>query len=47
LEDWLSTDNGARAGPQTWSTLLNAIGKVKKLKKSKDEILQELAKLKY
>ena len=42
FEDWLSTNNGAGAGPKTWVTLLKAIGKVKKLSKAREEILKEL-----
>ena len=43
FEDWLSTNNGAHAGPKTWATLLGAIEKVHKLAKAREEILQELA----
>ena len=25
FKDWLTTNNGARAGPKVWSTLLNAL----------------------
>ena len=28
LKDWLMTNNGAKAGPKTWSTLLNALKKI-------------------
>ena len=28
FEDWLMTNNGAKAGPKVWSTLLNALKKV-------------------
>ena len=28
FEDWLMTNNGARAGPKVWSTLLDALRKV-------------------
>ena len=29
FSDWLTTNNGAKAGPKVWSTLLNALKKVK------------------
>ncbi|XP_065900602.1 uncharacterized protein [Dysidea avara] len=45
FEDWLSTNNGERAGPKTWATLLGAIEKVKKLAKARKEILKEVAQL--
>ena len=28
FEDWLTTNNGAKAGPKVWSTLLNALKEV-------------------
>ena len=28
FKDWLMTNNGARAGPKVWSTLLDALSKV-------------------
>ena len=28
FKDWLMTNNGARAGPKVWSTLLDALKKV-------------------
>ena len=28
FKDWLMTDNGAKAGPKVWSTLLDALKKV-------------------
>jgi len=40
FEDWLLKDNGI--GPKTWSTLLNAIKRTKKLSsKALEEILEE------
>ncbi|XP_065900600.1 uncharacterized protein [Dysidea avara] len=43
--DWLKTDHGARAGPKTWATLLDAINQVEELTKAREEIQKELAKL--
>ena len=40
LEDWLSTDHGAR--PKTWATLLKAIGHIEELTRAREDILQDL-----
>ena len=37
FKDWLTTNNGAKAGPKVWSTLLDALKKV-------DEISSEITK---
>ena len=42
FQDWLQTNNGGRAGPKTWETLLNAIKKVKQLTRAREEIITEL-----
>ena len=44
FEDWLSTDNGT--GPKTWVTLLDALKRVKKLAKAREEIIGKVAELK-
>ena len=31
FEDWLTTNNGARAGPKVWSTLLDALRKLNEI----------------
>ena len=31
LEDWLMANNGAKAGPKTWSTLLNALKEINEI----------------
>jgi len=43
FHDWLQTSNGARAGPKTWETLLNAIKKVVELARAREDILKELS----
>jgi len=41
FEDWLSTDNGT--GPKTWVTLLDALKRIKKLAKAREEIIGKVA----
>ena len=48
FEDWLMTNNGARAGPKVWSTLLDALKKVDEI--SADiigNITEKVKQLKY
>ena len=41
--DWLTTNNGAKAGPKTWSTLLDALKKVDEISTDTiDEIVTEV-----
>jgi len=42
FEDWLTTDNGKKAGPKTWSTLLRALGEVDELAAAKQQIVKDL-----
>ena len=44
FEDWLMTNNGARAGPKVWSTLLDALRQVVDI--SADVIEDIIAQLK-
>ena len=43
LKDWLQTDHGKRAGPKTWSTLLDALKRVEGLTASRENIIQDLS----
>ena len=31
FKDWLTTDNGAKAGPKVWSTLLNTLKEINEI----------------
>lgn len=42
FENWLTTKNGASAGPKTWSTLMDALEKVEELAAVREEILKDL-----
>ena len=43
--DWLMTDNGIKAGPKVWSTLLHALKKVKSLANITEDIIAEVKQL--
>ena len=39
FEDWLTTNNGAKAGPKVWSTLLDTLKKVDEIS---DDIIKDI-----
>ena len=46
FKDWLMTNNGARAGPKVWSTLLDALKKVDEISADiLENITEEVKKL--
>lgn len=45
--DWLTTDNGAKAGPKTWKTLLNVLKEIKDIAADiKEDITKDVLQLK-
>ena len=48
FEDWLMTNNGARAGPKVWSTLLDALKQVDEISADiVEDIITQVKQLKY
>ena len=48
FEDWLMTNNGAKAGPKVWSTLLDALKKVDEISVDIiEDISAQVEKLNY
>ena len=45
LKDWLTTNNGAKAGPKVWSTLLDALKKIDEIADDIKENITEKVKL--
>ena len=47
FKDWLTTNNGNRAGPKVWSTLIGALNEVDQISNDiVDDILKEVLQLK-
>ena len=47
FRDWLTTNNGARAGPKVWSTLLDALKEVDEIADDiVEDIIEEIKQLK-
>ena len=46
FKDWLTSNNGAKAGPKVWSTLLNGLKKVDEISADiTEDIIVEIRKL--
>ena len=47
FRDWLMTNNGAKAGPKVWSTLLDALKEVDEISSDiKEDIIAKVKQLK-
>ena len=46
FKDWLMTNNGAKAGPKVWSTLLDALKRVEIAADITEDIIAEVKQLK-
>ena len=45
FRDWLTTNNGATAGPKIWLTLLDKLRNVRELAAAREDIEKELVKM--